>query len=77
VTITGRINDLDIKRLRPYFVTSLIMAIRASHRAALHFFVTAHALAMIGTLETYTRFSLRTFIMINDYGLMAFSTRGG
>jgi hypothetical protein len=57
--------------------TLLCMAIGASHRATLHLLVAAHALAMIGTFEAYIRALLSRVIVIDDYGLMAFPTRGG
>jgi hypothetical protein len=55
----------------------LFMAIGASQRAALHLLVAAHALAMICAFEAYIRALLSRIIVINDYGRMAFPTRGG
>jgi len=57
--------------------TLLFMAIGASQRATLHLLVAAHALAMICTFESYIRALLSRVIVIDDYGLMAFSTRRG
>ncbi len=55
----------------------LFMAIGASHWAALHLLVAAHTLAMICAFEAYIRALFTRVIVINDYGRMAFPTRGG
>jgi hypothetical protein len=53
------------------------MTIGASHRAALHFFMTAHALTMICTFEPQIRFPLFSVIVVDDYRLMALTASGG
>ncbi|HEX9949176.1 MAG TPA: hypothetical protein VGB29_03385 [Thermodesulfobacteriota bacterium] len=71
------LNELAMDNVEALFFTLLFMAIGASHRAALHLLVTAHTLAMICTFEAYIRALLSSVIVIDDYGLMALSTRGG
>jgi hypothetical protein len=56
--------------------TLLFMAIGTSHRATPHLLVAAHTLAMICAFEAHIRALLTRVIVINDYGRMAFPTRG-
>ena len=76
-SVTGRITKLYFEKIEGLLVSHPFMTIGTAYRAAFHFLMTTQALAMIGTFEPYTRFSLRAFILINDYGLMALSTSGG